>query len=171
MAAKVAEIMKRYEGFAFEKERRYKSHGSFQRPTTKKYQNDAEQEKNERAFIQFAKLTGQRVRALPVVNDGRKNPDGLLIDTGEIVDVKSPDGAVTKTTIQNGIKEANKQGSSIALLDLRQGVSAAAINKGLYYAFVNSRNRGIKTVYILMPGNEVRRYEADLFRVIRKGKH
>lgn len=50
-------------------------------------------------------------------------------------------------------------------------MSAAAINKGLYYAFVNSRNRGIKTIYILMPGNEVRRYEADLFRVIRKGKH
>lgn len=171
MAAKVAEIMKRYEGFAFEKERRSKSHGSFQRPMTKKYQNDAEQEKNERAFIQFAKLTGQRVRALPVVNDGRKNPDGLLIDTGEIVDVKSPDGAVTKTTIQNGIKEANKQGSSIALLDLRQGVSATVINKGLYYAFVNSRNRGIKTVYILMPGNEVRRYEVDLLREIRRGKH
>ena len=163
--------MERYRGFEFGEPERFKSLGSFQKPTAEHYQNKSEQEKNERAFIQFAKLSGANVRALPVVNDGKKNPDGILLDTGEFVDVKVIDQMATKTPISNGIKDANQK-ASVALFDLRAGINSIAINKALYYSITPERNRAIEIVYFLMPDNELKKYEVKLFRnLIRKGKH
>ena len=142
-----------------------------QKPKAEQYQNKSEQEKNERAFTQFAKLSGANVRALPVVNDGKKNPDGILLDTGEFVDVKVIDQMATKTPISNGIKDANQK-ASVALFDVRAGINSTAINKALYYSITPDRNRSIETVYFLMPNNELKKYEVKLFRsLIRKGKH
>ncbi len=163
--------MERYKDYPFRPPEQFKSLGSFQRPRKKDYQNPNEQGKNENAFRQLAKLSGRPVRALPVVQDGKKNPDGLLLDTGQLVDVKVFDDITTKSAIGNAIKKANKQGVTIVLIDARAGASSFVISKGLYHALSPDMNRLIQKVVVLLPQNELKVYDASVYRKIRKGKH
>ena len=163
--------MERYKDYPFRPPEQFKSLGAFQRPRKENYQNDTEQEKNENAFRQLAKLSGRQVRALPVVQDGKKNPDGLLLDSGDLVDVKVFEYKATKSAIGNAIKKANKQGVTIVLIDARAGASSFVISKGLYHALSPDMNRLIQKVVVLLPQNELKVYDASVYRKIRKGKH
>lgn len=81
------------------------------------------------------------------------------------------DDITTKSAIGNAIKKANKQGVTIVLIDARAGASSFVLGKGLYHALSPDMNRLIQKVVVLLPKNELKVYDASVYRKIRKGKH
>ena len=159
--------MERYRGFEFDDPERFKSLGSFQKSKAEQYQNKSEQEKNEQAFMQFSKLSGANVRALPVVNDGKKNPDGILLDTGEYIDVNVVTGITMKSSIHNALRDAHHQGASIVLIDVRNGFHNRIVRDSLYKSLHTGKYRTLKDIVFLLPNNEMKIVKAKHYQDLR----
>lgn len=126
---------------------------------------------NNKKALRILANKGGRYRMLPVIEDGKKNPDAFNLKTKAFVDVKVPISTNGKNIMQGSLKEASRQGAKEIVLRI---INRPDSYKSMYAAFINTiksnRNKNIKTITVIFPDRQIRQYDVDkLRRKIRKG--
>ena len=169
-ASKVKQILSdntakanRYEGISFKKEDGIKKGGVLE-IFTKGSQNPQEQKKNKKALTILAN-NGGHYRMLPVIEDGKKNPDAMNIKTNQLVDIKVSETTNGKNIIQSALKEANKQKVSEVVIQLtKKPDSYRSMYGAVLHTMKQSRAKGIKTITVIYPDKSVKQYETSRFK-------
>lgn len=125
-------------------------------------QNSNEFKPNKEAFSILAK-NGYEIRMLPVVNDGKTNPDGFNRVTQNYMDVKAAVGSNGKNIMQSALKEASKQNASELVIYLKEHPdSYRNMYIGLKNTLINKRAKNVKTVIIIFPNKSIKHYSLEL---------
>lgn len=163
--ANMIERLRRYENWVF-KRKNFKSGGYLEKPDGR-YQNGSEQAKNEKVLTILAKQYGRKVRALPVINDGDKNPDGFDLSKRAFLDIKVLE-SMSKTSVQNAIKEAQKQNSYEVVIYIKSPLIYSTIWEGMKAAFQKERAKNIKQVTFLLSDGTTKKYKvSDIRKILR----
>lgn len=133
-------------------------------------QSKVEFAKNKKALT-IAANSGEQYRMLPVIQDGRKNPDAMNLKTGDFVDVKVTTSTNGKNIVQNSLKEASRQGSSEIVLHI---TNTPTSYRDMYIALKTTlkskRNKNINKALIIFPDGKITKYDIGKLRVkITKG--
>lgn len=153
----------RYSGITFKKEVGIKNGGSLEIFTTGK-QNKQEFAKNKKA-LNIVANSGDKYRMLPIVNDGKPNPDAFNIKTNRLVDIKVSDGTNGKNIIQGAMKETSKQGAQELLLHItKKPNSYKEMYSALRMTVEKNRNKVVETITVIFPDNTVKKYDIERIR-------
>lgn len=154
--------LSRYAGVEFKKEDGIQNGGVLEVPTNAA-QHDAEFLPNKQVLTTVAGA-GKKYRMLPVINDGKPNPDALNLDTNLLADVKVSTGSNVKNIITNGVKNANKQGSAEVIIKLNNKYSSRDIYAGLRASMQPGFNKNMQKIILVTHDNKVVEYNTDDLR-------
>lgn len=158
----IKSIIDRYDGVGF-KSIKTKNNGELQIYTSGK-QNPQEEKKNKKAFEILAN-NGGRYRMLPVIEDGKKNPDGINLKTNHLVDVKVSESTNGKNIAQSSLKEASNQGAQEVIIHLKYRPDSYRLMYGaVLNTFKQGRSKNLKMITIIFPDNKVKYYNTDVFK-------
>lgn len=146
----------------------YKSGGELQEPTIGS-QNKQERAKNHRLAEDMAKNYGMKLRILPVDRNapkGQSQPDCLNLENGNNVELKicNPQTDNAKSSIQNAIREANRQGCQQVIASFDRGISTISIYKGIKASLQEGRSNGIRELIIKFEDGRIGRYDLGVWR-------
>ena len=163
----ISDSKDRYANTTFSAEKGIKNKGVLEVYTSGK-QNKPEVAKNKKA-LRIAANEGGKYRMLPVIEDGKKNPDALNLKTGNAVDVKVTTSRNGKNIVQNSLKEASKQGAVEVILHITNEVDSY---RKMYGALLNSlkskRNKNVKLATVIYPDGKLKVY--DLAKIKKRIK-
>jgi hypothetical protein len=126
---------------------------------TKGKQNKNEFKKNKKALTIIANKGG-KYKMLPVIEDGKRNPDALNLVTNKFVDVKVAEGTNGKNIIMSAMKGASKQGASELLLHLiKKPDSYRKIYGALKYMVKMNRNKNVKSIVVIYLNKSIKKYK------------
>lgn len=131
--------------------------------------NEGTQSKNEKyKNIEALKIlanNGKQYRLLPVIQDGKKNPDAFNLLTLKYVDIKVAESTNGKNAIQSALKEANKQEVSEVIIHFTQELESNREAFDMLKAtFKQKRAKNIKAITFIMPDKRVLQVNTDRFK-------
>lgn len=160
----------RYNKIDFEKQKGIKNGGILEKYTTGS-QNKNEEKLNFETFKKLANK-GYKYRMLPVLNDGRNNPDGYNLISNVFSDIKNAVSNNGMNVLQNALKEANKQSVSELIVSLTNKLTN---NVDIYKAIISTikqkRALNIQKILILFSNGDLKEYDLQKIRerFIKKG--
>lgn len=108
---------------------------------------------------------GKQYRLLPVIQDGKKNPDAFNLLTLKYVDIKVAESTNSKNAIQSALKEANKQEVSEVIIHFTQELESNREAFDMLKAtFKQKRAKNIKTITFIMPDKRVLQVNTGRFK-------
>ena len=127
-------------------------------------QSKTEKYKNIEALKILAN-NGKQYRLLPVIQDGKKNPDAFNLLTLRYVDIKVAESTNGKNAIQSALKEANKQEVSEVIIHFTQELESNREAFDMLKAtFKQKRAKNIKAITFIMPDKRVLQVNTDRFK-------
>ena len=126
--------------------------------------NQGSQSKNIEALKILAN-NGKQYRLLPVIQDGKKNPDAFNLLTLKYVDIKVAESTNGKNAIQSALKEANKQEVSEVIIHFTQELESNREAFDMLKAtFKKKRSKNKKAINFIMPDKRVLQVNTDRFK-------
>ena len=108
---------------------------------------------------------GKQYRLLPVIQDGKKNPDAFNLQTLKYVDIKVAESTNGKNAIQNALKEANKQEVSEVIIHFTQELESNREAFDMLKAtFKQKRAENIEAITFIMPDKRVLQVNTERFK-------
>ena len=108
---------------------------------------------------------GKQYRLLPVIQDGKKNPDAFNLQTLKYVDIKVAESTNGKNAIQNALKEANKQEVSEVIIHFTQELESNREAFDMLKAtFKQKRSENIEAITFIMPDKRVLQVNTERFK-------
>ncbi|MBO1883111.1 hypothetical protein J4N46_01375 [Capnocytophaga sp. Marseille-Q4570] len=127
-------------------------------------QSKTEKYKNIEALKILAN-NGKQYRLLPVIQDGKKNPDAFNLQTLKYVDIKVAESTNGKNAIQNALKEANKQEVSEVIIHFTQELESNREAFDMLKAtFKQKRAENIEAITFIMPDKRVLQVNTERFK-------
>ena len=127
-------------------------------------QSKTEKYKNIEALKILAN-NGKQYRLLPVIQDGKKNPDAFNLLTLKYADIKVAESTNGKNAIQSALKEANKQEVSEVIIHFTQELESNREAFDMLKAtFKQKRAKNIKAITCIMPDKRVLQVNTDRFK-------
>ena len=127
-------------------------------------QSKTEKYKNIEALKILAN-NGKQYRLLPVIQDGKKNPDAFNLQTLKYVDIKVAESTNGKNAIQNALKEANKQEVSEVIIHFTQELESNREAFDMLKAtFKQKRSENIEAITFIMPDKRVLQVNTERFK-------
>ncbi|WP_153935795.1 phage minor head protein [Riemerella anatipestifer] len=112
---------------------------------------------------------GKNYKMLPIIDDGATNPDAFNYEKLVFSDIKVAITDNGKNALQNGLKEASKQGAAELILHLTvPPKSYIEMYKALRLSLIEQRNKNVKYITIIFPNKQVKEY--DLLSIKKKLK-
>ena len=108
---------------------------------------------------------GKQYRLLPVIQDGKKNPDAFNLQTLKYVDIKVAESTNGKNAIQSALKEANKQEVSEVIIHFTQELESNREAFDMLKAtFKQKRSENIEAITFIMPDKRVLQVNTERFK-------
>ena len=108
---------------------------------------------------------GKQYRLLPVIQDGKKNPDAFNLLTLKYVDIKVAESTNGKNAIQSALKEANKQGVSEVIIHFTKELESNREAFDMLKAtFKQKRAENIEAITFIMPDKRVLQVNTGRFK-------
>lgn len=108
---------------------------------------------------------GKQYRLLPVIQDGKKNPDAFNLLTLKYVDIKVAESTNGKNAIQSALKEANKQGGSEVIIHFTKELESNREAFDMLKAtFKQKRAENIEAITFIMPDKRVLQVNTGRFK-------
>ena len=127
-------------------------------------QSKTEKYKNIEALKILAN-NGKQYRLLPVIQDGKKNPDAFNLLTLKYVDIKVAESTNGKNAIQSALKEANKQEVSEVIIHFTKELESSREAFDMLKAtFKQKRAENIEAITFIMPDKRVLQVNTDRFK-------
>ena len=131
-------------------------------------QSKTEKYKNIEALKILAN-NGKQYRLLPVIQDGKKNPDAFNLLTLKYVDIKVAESTNGKNAIQSALKEANKQEVSEVIIHFTQELES---NRDVYEAlkatFKQKRAENIEYITIITHRSKVIAFKTARLKITKR---
>lgn len=108
---------------------------------------------------------GKQYRLLPIIQDGKKNPDAFNLLTLKYVDIKVAESTNGKNAIQSALKEANKQGVSEVIIHFTKELESNREAFDMLKAtFKQKRAENIEAITFIMPDKRVLQVNTGRFK-------
>ena len=108
---------------------------------------------------------GKQYRLLPVIQDGKKNPDAFNLLTLKYVDIKVAESTNGKNAIQSALKEANKQEVSEVIIHFTKELESNREAFDMLKAtFKQKRAENIEAITFIMPDKRVLQVNTGRFK-------
>ena len=131
-------------------------------------QSKTEKYKNIEALKILAN-NGKQYRLLPVIQDGKKNPDAFNLLTLKYVDIKVAESTNGKNAIQSALKEANKQGvSEVIVYFTKQLESNRDVYEALKATFKQRRAENIEYITIITHRSKVIAFKTARLKITKR---
>ena len=102
---------------------------------------------------------------LPIVEDGKTNPDALNLKTAQYADVKVAESSNGKNVIQSALKEANRQGVKEVIIQFtKELTSNRDAFEALKATFKQSRAKNIETITFIMYDKRILKVNTARFK-------
>ena len=112
---------------------------------------------------------GKQYRLLPVIQDGKKNPDAFNLQTLKYVDIKVAESTNGKNAIQSALKEANKQGiSEVIVYFTKQLESNRDVYEALKATFKQRRAENIEYITIITHRSKVIAFKTARLKITKR---
>ena len=162
------ERSKRYRGVEFEKIKAGKGVVEIYKADSLKgqqyKQKKSEFVKNKEALTLLARQ-GEKYRMLPIVEDGKTNPDALNLKTAQYADVKVAESSNGKNVIQSALKEANRQGVKEVIIQFtKELTSNRDAFEALKATFKQGRAKNIETITFIMYDKRILKVNTARFK-------
>lgn len=108
---------------------------------------------------------GKQYRLLPIIQDGKKNPDAFNLLPLKYVDIKVAESTNGKNAIQSALKEANKQGVSEVIIHFTKELESNREAFDMLKAtFKQKRAENIEAITFIMPDKRVLQVNTGRFK-------
>lgn len=145
--------------------------GRINLPKGRHRQNKNESIKNENVLRLLAKVQNRQFNLLPVINlIKEKNPDAYCLNNAHFIDIKNLTEPLSKTSFQNSVRKANKQGASEVIIDARIGFRYQDLWKGFKSSFHSDWYDNITIVTVIHGNDIVRTYDVSKIKKIVQKK-
>ena len=131
-------------------------------------QSKTEKYKNIEALKILAN-NGKQYRLLPVIQDGKKNPDAFNLLSLKYVDIKVAESTNGKNAIQSALKEANKQEvSEVIVYFTKQLESNRDVYEALKATFKQKRAENIEYITIITHRSKVIAFKTARLKITKR---
>lgn len=134
---------------------------------TKGKQHKVEFTKNKKALTILTDSNEKyQYRILPIIKDGKSNPDAFNLTTNKFVDIKVPDGISGINIVHGALKEASRQGAKEVIIHLTQKPdSYRNMYIGLQTVFKLERADNVNFAIVIFPDGSIKEYNLKKLRV------